>query len=379
MPMKPLFIMNAFKGTMTSIEMNQMLNKRFPNGSSFVYSDGGDGFLSSMESILKQPFLKREIQIFDPYLKEKRKATYLIQGDTAYIESAQTIGYRLSETKDVYHASTYPLGEMIKDALDFPIKYIKIGLGGSITNDLGSGMLEALQVRFLDKDSNPVHPKGNNLIEIQDMNLSCFDKRMNNIKVTAFSDVDNPLLGKEGATYCFAPQKGAKEQDLPELEKGMKNLAEIYIRKTGKDKTDIPGSGAAGGLGYALITFFDTTITSGSDFLLSRNEIKEAIRSSDCLFTGEGKVDGTSFHGKGSLDIIEKAKKENPEIHIVLLVGSIEEPSRRKLLEKYPDILILPMIGNAMEYPKEIRKQKAMEIFEKTVDLNRCKIEDMIK
>lgn len=372
--MNLLFLMNAFKGTLTSKELNSMLEDYFMDDEteSIPFSDGGDGFSDMMKSLLGKQCRSIETEVHSPYLGKTRKADYLLFEKEAYLESAAAIGYRLEERKDVLHATSYPLGEMIKDALDHEANEINIGLGGSITNDMGSGILEALGVRFYDSFHNIIHPMGNNLDLIQDMDLDRLDPRVENVKFCLFSDVTNPLLGKNGATYVYARQKGASEEDLPKLEKGMENLASVYQKKCKKNLQSRKGTGAAGGIPMAFLSFMDATIVSGADFLLSQKKTEEKLKEADLIFTGEGRLDSSSLSGKGSVAVLEKRDALGSKAEVVLLVGSIEEETKQKLLKKYSDLRIIKMVDNALFYPISIRRKKASEIFRATLKMNFC-------
>lgn len=368
--MNLLFLMNAYKGTMTSTEMNSILQSHFQKDKteSIPFSDGGDGFLDMIEA-LSPTFAKRKenVLIQSPYLEKERKATYLIINDKAYIESASAIGYRLEEKKDVLHATSYPLGEMILDAIRQHVQEIYVGLGGSITNDMGSGMLEALGTVFYDKDHHQIHPMGNNLNQIQDMDIDALRKTAANIKIHILSDVDNPLLGKNGATYVYARQKGAKEEELPQLEEAMENLASLYRKTAKKDCSEEKGAGAAGGIGMALLSFFDSDIQSGTDYLLSSEKMERLIKHADMIFTGEGKMDSSSLDGKGPFLVLKKRNEWKAYAKIIFLVGSIEETTKKTLSQEYTNFQVIEMLDDALSYPVEERKEKAKEIFEKTL------------
>ena len=369
--MNLLFLMNAYKGTLTSIEMNSILASHFSKdkSESIPFSDGGDGFLDMIEALYPtSEKSKVEVTIHSPYLGKERKATYIILEDKAYIESASAIGYRLEERKDVLHATSYPLGEMIMDAIRHHVHEIYVGLGGSITNDMGSGMMEAVGAVFYDKNHCRMRPKGNNRNKIAEMDIEGLKTR--NIKIHILSDVTNPLLGQNGATYVYAKQKGAKEGDLPQLESGMKKLSLLYIRSAKKDYSEEKGAGAAGGISMAFLSFFDSDILSGTDYLLSREEIKKLIKKADVIFTGEGRMDSSSLDGKGSILVLKKRDELKSDAKIVFLVGSIEEKTKERILHEYSNLKIVEMMDNAISYPIEERKSKAMEIFEKTISMN---------
>lgn len=381
--MKLLFLMNSFKGTISAVCMNNVLKSKFNNVEtlSVPFSDGGDNLLDTLDALFNYHIIKKEIITSHPCNKNDLvNSCYIINKNECFIESASFIGYRLLSKPNVYKSSSYPLGEAILDCLNLKeTKHIFIGLGGSSTNDMGAGMLKALGGSFLDKNKNELFPCGGNIKDIYSLEFSNFNKKIYDIDFTILSDVKNPLLGKNGATYVYAKQKGAKEEDLLLLEKGMNNLANLYETYSNKKVKDIEGSGAAGGLGMAFLTFFNSKIISGADYILNSKFLNENLKSSTCVFTGEGRIDMSSFYGKGSIEIIKKAKEINPNIKIILLCGSIQKEAKEKITREFSNVLIIPMLDNALLYKKSIQKQVALDIFKKTIDLNFSKIKEMIE
>ena len=216
--------------------------------------------------------------------------------NTAYIELAKASGINLLKKEELnpYIASTFGLGELINDAINCGIKKIIIGIGGSATNDGGTGMLEALGVKFYDGNNNIIkHISNGRFKEIKRIDEAAFLERIANVEFITLSDVVNPLLGNTGATYIFSPQKGASSEDLKELESNME-----YYSSFKEEKRDYPGSGAAGGVGYALHGYFNATFFPGIDYLLDLIKFNELVKEYDVIITGEGKVDIQSLLGK---------------------------------------------------------------------------------
>lgn len=380
--MKLLYLMNDFKGTIKAGDMNDILKSKFSMYYSFSipFSDGGDGFIDTMEALLKDKFYRRHLIIDNPLRQKKIDAYYLVDGDSCYVESASFIGYKLLQHLDIYHASTFPLGQAFLDILENKdIKHVFIGLGGSSTNDMGAGALYALGACFYNEYDEEIIPDGSNLNLVYKCDFSKLDKRIKDIDVTILSDVKNPLLGDNGATYIYALQKGAKEVDLPILEKGIERLSKFYIDYKGIDMTRVKGSGAAGGLGMMFLSFFNSNIVSGSKFLLDSKEIEKHIEESSLVFTGEGRIDMSSFEGKGSIEILKKVKKINPKAKIVLLCGSIQKEALNTIYNEYDDVLVIPCSDNVFDYDIDLRKKMAINIFEKTLDLNFSSIKEMLK
>lgn len=380
--MKLLYLMNDFKGTLKANYMNEILKEKFYSYDSFSipFSDGGDGLTSTFEALLKGNYKRRFIDIRNPLNEKTLKAYYLVSGENCYIESASFIGYKLLDELDVYHASSYGLGQALLDVLNNQeIKHIYLGLGGSCTNDLGAGVLQALGVKFFDDKENEINVCGNNLVKIKRCDFSSLDKRIEDVDITILSDVKNHLLGKDGATYVYAIQKGARKEDLPFLESGIRNLSNLCDEYTNKDMKDVEGSGAAGGLGFLFLTFFNSRITSGAKFILDSIEIKKEIKESSLIFTGEGRLDQSSFSGKGSIEIIKKVKEINPKAKIVLLCGSCQKEAEESIYNEYENVLVISCVDDVFKYDKSLRKQMAVNIFEKTIDLNISSIKEMLK
>ena len=234
------------------------------------------------------------------------ESNYLVTEDTAYIELAKASGINLLTEKELnpFIASTYGFGEMINDAITKGFKKIVIGIGGSATDDGGSGMLEALGVKFNNGTLKEMNNK--NLGLINSIDTVVLEKKIKDVKFVVLSDVTNPLLGPNGATYVFSPQKGAKKDDLPLLENNMINYSSFY-----PEFIDYPGSGAAGGVGYALKTFLHAEVVSGIDYILDLIKYDEIYTNYDLIITGEGKIDSQSLQGKVISSIMSKTKERN--------------------------------------------------------------------
>ncbi len=321
--MKILVAVNEFKGSLTSREIadliSKLANSRYKNIEILpeVIADGGDGFLDIFNN-----FSKKEVLVTNA-MGEKIKASYLVDYNNkrAVIEVAEIIGLKKVSEKNPYLASTYGLGEVIKSLLQENIRDFIIGLGGSATNDCGIGMLSALGYKFYDKNNNECIHGINALSKINRIDDSYLNENLKNAKFTLISDVENILCGQEGATYVFSKQKGLSENDFEIVDNYVNKFTSIVYNKYNTNYSNILGSGAAGGLAYGFLTFTNSEIKKGSDFMIEYLEIEEKIKEVDIVITGEGKLDLQSFMGKAPIEIARVAKKYKK--NVVFLAGTI--------------------------------------------------------
>ena len=321
--MKVLVAVNEFKGSLTSKEIANLVlkvaNKRNNDIEiiSEIIADGGDGFLEIFDN-----FSKKEMIVTNA-LGENITANYLVdyKSKRAVIEVAEIIGLKKVSEKNPYLASTYGLGEVIVSLLKDNITDFIIGLGGSATNDCGIGMLSALGFRFKDKHNNLCVHGINELKNIVKIDDEYVDKNLKKAHFTLVSDVENTLFGKNGATYIFSKQKGLNEEDFDKVDNYIKGFTQIVSSKYNKELYNVLGSGAAGGLAYGFLSFTNSCITKGSDFMIDYLNIEEKIKEVDIVITGEGKLDLQSYMGKAPIEIARVAKKYNKKV--IFLAGSI--------------------------------------------------------
>ena len=321
--MKILVAVNEFKGSLTSREIadliSKLANSRYKNIEIVpeVIADGGDGFLDIFNN-----FSKKEVLVTNA-MGEKIKASYLVDYNNkkAVIEVAEIIGLKKVSEKNPYLASTYGLGEVIKSLLQENIRDFIIGLGGSATNDCGIGMLSALGYKFYDKNNNECIHGINALSKINRIDDSYLNENLKNAKFTLISDVENILCGQEGTTYVFSKQKGLKEENFQIVDDYVNKFTRIVYNKYNTNYSNILGSGAAGGLAYGFLTFTNSEIKKGSDFMIEYLEIEEKIKEIDIVITGEGKLDLQSFMGKAPIEIARVAKKYKK--NVIFLAGTI--------------------------------------------------------
>ncbi len=282
--MNILLIPDKFKGSVTAEgvlkALSQGILKSVPKAEIFkvMASDGGDGFLDAVQNYIS---LERvEVETIDP-LGRPIKAYYMFNelNSTAYVELAKASGIELLSTAElnVMETSTIGTGIQIEDAIKRGAKNIIIGLGGSATNDGGTGIAQALGYRFLDAKGNQLAPKGKNLSLISKISKN-ENPIWKGISFTAVNDVTNPLFGKEGAAYVYAKQKGADGLQIEGLDKGLRNLARTVQNEMGVDHAEMPGTGAAGGTAYGLKTFFNAEFISGIEFLFKLAGIPQLLK-----------------------------------------------------------------------------------------------------
>ena len=294
---------DSFKGTLSSLEVCELVKKSLLEERDDLeiievpIADGGEGMTESFMCAIPDSE-KIVLKAKSPLGREIDVYYAIVYGDTAVIEMAMASGITLEKKKDAMKASTYGTGQIIKHALDKGIRKFFLGIGGSATTDGGIGCTSALGGKFLDKDGNEVPLCGEGLGDIVSIDLSGLDERIKESEITVLCDVKNPLYGKNGAAYIFGPQKGASEKQVEVLDAGLKNLADISAEYLGKDYSQLEGTGAAGGLGFALVAFLGGTLKGGIDHILDMLEFDEKVKDADLVITGEGKMDYQSLMGK---------------------------------------------------------------------------------
>ena len=320
---------DSFKGSLTSLEVaagaEQGIHEVFPECEvvKVNVADGGEGTMDALRSTLGGQWVT--VAAADP-LGRPRNVSYVVLGDgnTAVIEMSAASGLPLLEPQErnPMLTSTFGTGEMIVDALSRGCCRFLVGIGGSATNDAGMGMLEALGFRFIDKDGKVLPGRGESMSEVVDIDMSHVSPEVKESEFIIACDVDSPFCGPRGAAYVFSPQKGADPQMVAELDAGMEHLAEVIVRTTGKDIRNIPGAGAAGGLGGGFLAFLNSRLERGIEMVLDAIAFDDIIRGSDLVITGEGRVDSQTLTGKTPFGIMKRAQKQN--IRTVAIGGSVK-------------------------------------------------------
>lgn len=324
--MKVLIACDSFKGSLSSAEVCEIISKALTSANvntiSCPIADGGEGTLDAFRNALDCQTITTTVH--DPLMR-KISAQYLIAEKTAIIEMAAASGITLLVKNELNPeiTSTYGTGELICHALENGCTKILIGIGGSATNDGGKGCLEALGAVFTDKNAKPLKHGGASLLELKTTDLSGFRKIADYAELIIACDVTSTLFGKNGATNIFARQKGADGTQIKNLENALIHFGEKSKEVLGKDYSHMPGTGAAGGLGFALVAFCGGKLTSGFDAVSNVLNLEEKIKNCDIVITGEGKTDNSTLLGKLPISVARLSKKHNKPC--ILLSGDIEE------------------------------------------------------
>lgn len=360
--MKVLVAIDSFKGSLTSIEAGNAVKNGISSLCDEVavigIADGGEGSLDTIANFLGANF--DEILTFDPLFRQI-KAKYAYKDDLAILEMSQSSGLNLlkKDEQNPYLTSTYGLGIMIKDAILKGRRNFIIGIGGSATNDAGTGMLEALGFSFFDKNDNLIKANGQNLIKISKISDKNILKELKECKFKIACDVNNPLYGKNGAAYVYAAQKGASNEMIKNLDLGLMNFSKVVHKFMGIDNSNISGSGAAGGLGFGFMSFLNAKLLRGFEIISKIINLEENIKNADLIITGEGKLDAQSSMGKVPSEVAKLAKKYSKKV--VALGGAVDDGFDDGLFNGAFCILNSPIsLEEAME--KEIAKANLTKI-----------------
>ena len=330
--MKFLFASDSFKGTLSSEQIITLLDAAaknvFPDCETMgiPVADGGEGTIDAVISVLHGSIY--EVDVHGPLMEEVVSRYGETGNGAAVIEMAAASGLPMVpvDKRDPRVTTTYGTGELIKTALDRGCRDITIAIGGSATNDGGMGAMRALGIRFLDENGEELSGCGNDLARVADIDISGLHSAVKDAKFTIMCDVNNPLTGPDGATYTFGKQKGGSPEILDELEQGMIHYAALIREKVGTDVDQIPGSGAAGGLGAAFCVFLKAEMKSGIETVLDLIHFDELLEGVDLVITGEGRIDWQSAFGKVPSGIGNRCRKKGiPAIAIVGGMGDKAE------------------------------------------------------
>jgi glycerate kinase len=326
--MKFVLAPDSFKESMTAKEVSEAMErgikKVIPDTECIQVpmADGGEGTVQSLVDATNGEIV--EVEVTGPDGK-RIKAMFGLLGDgkTAVIEMASASGIHLikKEERNPLYTTTYGTGELIKAALDRGVNSIFIGIGGSATNDGGAGMIQALGARLLDKDGNELAFGGGALDKLHCIELSELDNRINNVKIDVACDVTNPLTGPTGASHVFGPQKGATPELVKILDANLCHYAEVIRNQLGKDIENVPGAGAAGGLGAGLMAFLNAELKRGVDLVIEYTNLEEKMKGADYVFTGEGSIDSQTVFGKTPYGVSTTAQKLG--IPVIAFAGRI--------------------------------------------------------
>lgn len=373
--MKVILAPDSFKGSLTAIEaaraMARGVQEAVPSSQTILLpaADGGEGTMRSLVDATNGTYTS--VTVEDP-LGRPILATYGILGDkeTCVIEIAEASGLTrlVDDEKDPLRASSYGTGELIAHAIESGYRKFIIGLGGSATNDGGAGILQALGMRLLDEHGRDLSKGGGALKDIYAIDDADWDVRISESAFLIASDVKNPFVGQNGASFVFGPQKGATSSIVEELDRNLSLFADVIKSERGIDLHCKEGAGAAGGAGGVFQAFFDGEMKQGIDVVLEAIAFHEAIEDADLVITGEGKTDRQTFSGKTPFGIAKAAHRKGKPV--ILISGAVDEESRESLIPLFTevhaimddDISVEEAVTNAFNHLKE-KTRKVMESY----------------
>ena len=369
--LKMLFASDSFKGSLTSMETAELLTKAAQevfgdvDCVSISVADGGEGTVDALLSAAGGA--KIHASVHGPLMEEHNAIYGKLDDKRAVIEMAAASGLTLvpADKRDPSLTTTYGTGELLRDALNKGFEEIFITIGGSATNDGGMGCGRALGIRFLDAEGRELEGAGKDLEKVRSIDVLGLDPRLKKVRLTVMCDVTNPLCGESGATRTFAQQKGATPQMIGELERGMQNYRDVLKKQFGKDPDQIPGAGAAGGLGALLLIILGGEMKSGIETVLDLNDFDKHLQGAKLVITGEGRTDWQSACGKVLQGVGERAKKAG--VPVIALSGSLG-PGYEKVYEHGITSVMTTVDGpmtleDAMGRAKELYYQAALRMF----------------
>jgi glycerate kinase len=369
--MKIVIAPDSFKGSLSAVEaaraIERGIKKAFPEADTLCLpvADGGEG---TLDTLVAATFGQKIPVFVTGPLGQKVEAEYGILGDgeTCVIEMAKASGIPLIPREELnpLKATTFGTGELIKQALDDGFTSFILALGGSATNDGGAGMLQALGLSVLDEQGNQISTGGAELTNISSIDLSDFDERIQDCQFLIASDVENPLIGPHGASHVFGPQKGATPEMALRLDACLAHWADEVEKVTGVHLHDLPGAGAAGGIGGAFQAFFPSRMKRGIDVVIEYTGLLTALEGADLVITGEGQVDFQTASGKTPMGVAQAALLKNiPTIIIAGSVGNGIEALYQYGVVSAHSIINKPMeLKEAMETAGELLEKSAEQV-----------------
>jgi glycerate kinase len=327
---------DKFKGALTAMQAAQAIERGVKRASADIecklcpMADGGEG---TVETFLDRGAKRMTARVRGP-LGKPVQAAFAIDDRTAIVEMSSASGLGLLDTSqyDPTKTDTFGTGGLITAALSAGARRIIVGLGGSATNDAGTGMLRALGVRFLDKNGDELREGILTYERLASIDIEGLDDRVRDVQIDAAVDVDNPLCGSDGASYTFAKQKGATPEQIERLDAVLEHIADVAARALGHDERNTPGAGAAGGLGFALVAFLDAKLERGVKLIADEVGLPEMMRGASLCMTGEGKVDMQTLHGKTVAGVAEIAR--DCEVPVIAFGGKVEDDAKAALSER---------------------------------------------
>lgn len=334
--MRVVICPDKFKGRLTAAQAADAIERgmrevlRDAEFIALPMADGGEG---TVEAFVRAGAARHSVRVHGP-LGDPVDAPFAMFENTAVVEMSAASGLELvpDGKRDVMHADTFGTGELLLAALDAGAQRIIVGVGGSATNDGGTGMLRALGARFIDETGELLDRAIARYARLDEIDLTRFDSRILHVPITIAGDVDNPLCGPRGASRTYAVQKGANPAQIVLLDAVLEHIADVAARGMSKDERNAPGAGAAGGLGYALLEFLHARMERGVQVVAEELDLKHALDGASLCVTGEGKIDEQTLHGKTVSGVADIAKSQH--VPVVAFAGVVEPHAKAELEER---------------------------------------------
>lgn len=362
--MKIVIAPDSYKESLTAMQVATAIESGFrqvlPNAEyiKLPMADGGEGTVQSLVDATGGKVVSTEVT--GP-LGEPVAGFYGLLGDgvSAVVEMAAASGLHLVEpdARNPLNTTSYGTGELIKAALEQGAQHIIIGIGGSATNDGGIGMAQALGARFLDSDGNELAFGGGAIANLEQIDLSGLDPRLQQVRLEVACDVDNPLCGPTGASYVFGPQKGATPAMVEQLDANLAHYASIIERTTGKDVINQAGAGAAGGLGATLLGLLTASLRPGIQIVIEATNLAEVVKDAALVITGEGRIDSQTIHGKTPMGVAQTAKLY--DLPVIGIAGSLA--SDCNVVHQHGIDAVFSVVRGAVDLPSAL-KQAAFNV-----------------
>lgn len=371
--MRVVIAVDSFKGCLSSREAGDAIARGLRLADSAIQyrivelADGGEGTLDALANVEESRIRIEKMEIRGP-IGNMIEAEIGFSGNVAVIESAKACGLCLvpEDKRNPMLTDSRGLGMLIRKGIESGSKQIIIGLGGSGVNDAGVGMLMELGYKFFDKDGNPIEAGGGNVGKIERIDDTYAIKLNPDLKIIIASDVENPLYGKNGASRVFGPQKGASPEMVEVLDAGFEHFAKVTEEYIGKDYSHNPGSGAAGGLGFALMAFLKGEAHSGIEIILETLHFDEIIECTDLVITGEGKLDSQTLMGKAPYGVMSHARSVG--IPVVGVGGAIEMGVSEELI-KAGFSALFPIVSAPVSIEEAMKSEVAKENLQRTSEM----------
>ncbi len=362
---KILIACDKYKGSLSALEVCSTIAEAIGSINQSIetisspMADGGEGTVKTLVESEQGQYVR--ISVKGPLGGQTEAEFGIINGDTAVIEMASASGMWLvpKQKLNPMETTTFGTGQLIAEALDKGCKKVIIGIGGSATNDGGMGMAQALGIKFYGQDGKELGLGGKNLSRISRIDMGGLHPKAAQAEFDIACDVDNPLTGKHGAAYVYGPQKGADENMVAELDRGLKNFASRVFETLNIDVDKIAGAGAAGGLGAGLAAFLNARLRPGTEIIIEATRLEDKIQGCSLVITGEGAMDKQTFFGKSAYGVANLAKKYS--IPVISINGSVFF-DREELKKEHAELFSgnFSIINRPMELEEAVADSKKL-------------------